>query len=301
MRKSIFLLIIIPFWATAQNKKCVELKKTSFSKGVLEWEISNTYDDKGNLVEVKELNQTNNARYESKKTLVYDQKGRLVKESNFLNGNLLYQTEKEYDNRGNLMREVTGNGKSEQAQNRISVVGNAREQLFYEADGKVSGREVQELNAAGKLLKKELRGPENVLYQSTDNTYDQRGQLIKTLRNDVVGNATEGSIYNYDAQGVLRSDSSTYNGKITNYTVYEYANGFLVKKTRYNADQSVDYLINYTNDEKGNVLVEEFIYNNAVLTTLRNTYDINANKIQEDTYNNNNLLVRTLKWEYQCK
>ncbi len=300
MRILIILIFLSTFFANGQQNNCLESKLLSYSKGTLEWQNSKTYDKKGNLIEDRRDNYAQNGVYSSKKVYEYDGKGRVSKITDFLNDAVTQSVSKEYDNLGNLIREVSSNNKSAQPLNRVSILGNSREQLFYESDGKVSGREIQEFDKNGQLTLKELRGDQNKLYQTTENTYNSAGQIVKVKRVDVVGNMTEEIFTNYDGKGNILSDSSLTNGNVSAFTFYTYDNGFLTKKAKLNGAKVTDYEIIYLNNTTGKVIEETFVYNGETLSTTKYEYDTFGNKIKEDTFDGKNQLLRSKVWEYIC-
>ena len=98
-------------------------------------------------------------------------------------------------------------------------------------------------------------------FYTVETTYDESGNIIK------VDSLTDGELddsieYEYDAANVLTAETSTdywTNGQVSRTTNYSYdGSGKLVSKEQHDAGNNWTLYWNYTYDERGNKITEEF-------------------------------------------
>ena len=150
-------------------------------------------------------------------------------------------TENTYDERGNLIKSVTGDSSTEylydeQGQLIKSISSTFTSEYFYDGQG----------NAVKVLFENRLRGTRFAAYSGvTESTYDDQGKLLKTVTTYDNGRVetTDYSqdINTYDERGnLIKTVSKTYTKE---YSYDEYGN--LVKETRIKTDGST-YSVSYS-------------------------------------------------------
>lgn len=297
--KQLYLLILIPVFAFAQKDPCKITKTSSFAGDNLEFEFTYTYNSNGDLVAEKEFRTVSQGTYTLGRAYEYNEKGYLSKVTNTQNGEFRSAIFKEYNKLGDLVSEIESTDEVLKPLNRVAVLGNNKEKLFYEKDGSVSGREIEVKDSNGNILLKEIRGNENQLYHSYENIYNDQGKLSRSKNVDVVGGLTEERLFQFSSSGQLIQDSTLINGNVNARSLYEYTNGLLTKKTLFGQKNNVEYVINYVNDSEGNLTEESFIYNDELLNRKVYTYS-NKLKVKEEQFNKDGVLVKIRTWEYNC-
>lgn len=287
--------------AIAQSDCYLSSSTSSNSKG-LESQLKNTYNSENKLVEeFKEILASPNGAYTLRKTFEYNAKGYLGKTSEYINDELKSVKTRTYDNLGNLISETEGLGITGQNPlNKLTTSGTGSVKLYFDEDNTVSGTEIIEKDVLGNVIKREVLNAQNTLNSSREFRFDEESRLTYLKNNDVVGGMIEETFTDYTPQGLTKKDSTYLNDVLIAKTLFEYTDGFLTKKTRIGRNNKVDYEILYLNNAAGKVIQERFIYNGELLNLVENTYDNLGNLTLEKRYNQDNQLLRTKTWEYNC-
>lgn len=115
---------------------------------------------------------------------------------------------------------------------------------LYEED-MLCGQEVWEYNTEGILMKKSYFDGTGVLTDADEYTYDEAGNLIKTVTYSYLDDQLFGSVV-YDAQDlVIKENIYDENGDVAWSIDYEYENGLRIKGT----ESSGSYILYHYNEE----------------------------------------------------
>lgn len=294
------LLLLFPLFVCAQQQQCKLTKTSSFVGDNLQFEFTYTYNTEGKLLSEKEFRKESQGSYELGKTYEYNEKGFVSKITNTLNGEFRSNTLRQYDRLGNMISEVESTSQASEPLNRVAVLGNNREKLFYENDGTVGAREIEVKDVDGNIVLKEIRGSQGQLFSAVSKKFNAKGEVTYSKSNDVVGQLIEEKFYQFDSNQKLLKDSTAINGVINARTLYAYnGNGFLTKKSILGSNAAVEYVINYIHDSQGNITEESYIYKGELLN--RKVYSYLGKQVtKEEQYNKAGDLVRTRTWEYNC-
>lgn len=298
--KQLLILLFVPFFAFAQNRDCLLNSHKSTVNGNLEFEILRTYDAEGKIISKLETRAISGGTYTSEEKYAYNAKGYLSKVSTFQNNELRFEKDLTYNNLGQLISETESRPGQTTPINRVSVLANQNEKLYYELDGSVSGREVEQKNAQGLVTFKELRGNENQLYHSTEKEFSENGAPLYSKNVDVLGQLTEERFWEYNEQGKLLKDSTLINENVQRRTLYVYSEtGGLTKRIGKNASNVTEYEIVYKLNE-GNLPEEEITYYNDKVNGTKKYFYTDGAKTKEEQYNANGELLRVVEWQYKC-
>ncbi len=263
----------------------------------------NSYNADGKITEEVKVHQSPyDGAYSTKRVFEYNEKGFLVKVTQFHNDAFRSATFYRYDGRGRLIDEfestdptgVTG------IRSLVQDVNGATEKVYYEGEGVISGKEISTKDAEGRLLTYELHGRNNELMSQLINTYNPNGQLLYQKRNDVVGKMIHETYSRFDGQLRILADSTFLNGQVVSQTKFSYDNSGLVKKTRIDRNNNVDYEISYKNNAGGKVVEEGFWYRGVLSSRIERVYNALNELTEERTFNDKNQLANTKIWEYSC-
>ncbi len=299
-----FVLSIIFFGlsASAQNA-CQLLTHRSEVNGNLELEQKNTYNSEGKITEDWKAYVTHYGDAYTQKTIFqYDEKGFLIKETFYRNDEIEKVKAYVYDGRGNIISVTESKGETSQLipMNKYSLNGNSSEKVFFEKDGSVSGKEIDQKNSDGKLILHQIVNSEGKVNHSSEYTYNAKGTKTYQKLNDVAGNMIEETFYKINENEKVSVDSTFLNNQLIARSVYTYDLGLLKQKSRYGRNNKLDYVINYEYDTKGRNTLEVFNYNGEKLSTVQRAYDANDNLVNETYLNKDNQVVRIKTWEYTC-
>ncbi len=301
-RLSYLVLLVLSTAAANAQSDCLLIESaTSTSKG-LESQLKNTFNNANKITEeYRQILASPNGSYTQKKTFEYNAKGYLSKTTEYINDAVKSVKNRTYDNLGNLISETEGletNGAN--LINRLTTSGTGSVKLYFGENNVISGTEIIEKDASGNVTKHNVLNSDNKLNSSKEYRYDNESKTVYAKNNDVVGGMLEETYTDYNANGQISKDSTYLNNTLIAKTLFEYTNGFLTTKTRIGRNNKVDYEIIYTNDNAGKVIEERFIYNGELLSRVENSYDDFDNLVVEKRYNNENQLLRTKTWEYNC-
>ncbi|WP_162628235.1 hypothetical protein [Arcticibacterium luteifluviistationis] len=287
--------------ANAQSDCLLTTSTTSTAKG-LESQVKNTYNLENKLTEEsKEILASANGSYTTKKTFEYNPKGYLSKTTEYLNDKVTSVKNRTYDNLGKLISETEGlETTGQNIINRLTTSGTSSIKLYYGENNTISGTEIIEKDASGNVTKHNVLNSENKVNSSKEFRFNEESKTVYAKNNDVVGGMIQETFTDYGSQGQISKDSTYLNNTLIAKTLFDYTDGFLTKKTRIGRNNKVDYEIIYKNDTEGKVIEERFIYNGELLNLVENTYDRFGNLTLEKSYNQNNQLLRTKTWEYNC-
>lgn len=304
LKKQFFQLILlaIPSLAYTQSD-CLLLHHQNTSGDIIILDQRNAYNEEGKLLEeIKVNNSAYDGAYSTKRVFEYNQKGFLTKVTQYLNDTFKSATFYTYDGRGNLINESESNDPSgvNNIRSQLQNLNGKSEKTFFEEDGKVSGTEISQKNAEGKLLSYELRNGNGQLMQELVNQYNNAGKPVYEKRNDAVGHMIHETFSKYDAQNRIMADSTLLNGKMVGKTLFEYSPTGLKKRTRIDRNGSLDYSIEYKTDSRGNIIEETFFYRGDLSSRIERDYNAANKLIEERNYNQQNQLANTKTWEYSC-
>lgn len=298
--RSAILLLFFPLFVCGQESACKLTKTSSFVGENLQFEFTYFYDTSGKLLSEKEIRSESQGTYELGRNYEYNEKGFLSKITNTLNGVFHSNILREYDRLGNMVSEVESTTNTNEPSNRVAILGNNREKLFYEDNGSVGAREIEVKDNDGNIILKEIRGSQGELFSAINKSYSAEGNLTYSKSNDIVGKLIEETFYEYDASKKLIKDSTALNGQINARTLYTYnEDGFLIKKSLLDANFVIEYVIDYQVDKQGNVMEEKFTYRGQLLNRKVYTY-LGKLKTKEEQYNKEGVLERTRTWVYNC-
>ena len=302
------LLLITGLLASALSgfaqSDCLLHKYTSEVNGRLELEQTNSFNSEGQIIEEAKIHLTRfGEAYTSKRLFEYNRKGFIISETDYLNGTFRKRKSYQYDGRGLLISttETLDSAANAPAFSRINVIAQSQsEKLFFEPDGKISGKEISKKTEDGKPLLFQIINSEGKVNHASEYSYAGNGLVAYRMRDDRAGNMLEETHFEYSLDDLLLKDSTYLNDKLIAQTLYEYEGKLLTKMTRLGRNNRVEYLINYSYDESGNNTNEVFIYNNEPLSSIKRDFDQKGNKIQETHFNKDNNIVRNLTWQYNC-
>lgn len=228
------------------------------------------------------------------------------------------EREYEYDNQGNLLREIssTYNGEEthtgieeyiyDEFQNLLSVIiydengniagpseeyeyntkGELIKGIYYYNDGRIAAVYTYEYYETGELFKERFycydHDSQEIDYV-IEEEYDMSGDTIKHVKSDSDG-TIKTNLCEYDALG-NEIKVTYYDGEfVEEILVSEYdANGNLLRATFYDGQNNVVAQDEYIYDEKGNVV--EFIYTGDGITEgVKCVYDAKGNRVQMMEY-----------------
>ncbi|NOX46208.1 MAG: hypothetical protein GXO89_04440 [Chlorobi bacterium] len=234
------------------------------------------FDEKGNTT--LEVRYDDDGRFESKETKEFDKEGHLIEEKNYISereiadhktyelddkGKVLkafkhYQDDSkdtinyEYDADGNLVARTTIDSYDEEESCETAQYENGKvvrtELIEYD---ELMKWESFELDKEGKILVHKIwqQDEQEVTFK---NSYDERGNLIKTLVYNEKNELTGKSLYSYNADNQMQSieEETPYGSTSTKITRDK--NGNAIEQTEYNAkgeiNNSVQRKFNENND-----------------------------------------------------
>lgn len=301
-RLSYLVLLVLSIGAANGQSDCLLTESSTSNAKGLESQLTNTFNSEKKIIEeFKQVFSSPNGSYTQRKTFDYNAKGYLSKTTEFVNDVVKSVKNRTYDNLGNLISETEGLETSgTNIINKLTTSGTGSVKLYFGENNTVSGTEIIEKDASGNVITHNVLNSENRVNSSKEYRYNNESKIIYSKNDDVVGEMLEETFTDYNAQGQISKDSTYLNEKLIAKTLYEYTNGFLTTKTRIGRNNKVDYVITYDNNNKGKVTEERFIYNGELLSRVENSYDEFDNKVLEKRYNQNNQLLRTKTWEYNC-
>lgn len=301
-RLSYFVLLVLSIGAANGQSDCLLTESSTSNTKGLESQLTNTFNSEKKIIEeFKQVFSSPNGSYTQRKTFDYNAKGYLSKTTEFVNDEVKSVKNRTYDNLGNLISETEGlESSGTNIINKLTTSGTGSVKLYFGENNTVSGTEIIEKDASGNVITHNVLNSENRVNSSKEYRYNNESKIIYSKNDDVVGEMLEETFTDYNAQGQISKDSTYLNENLIAKTLYEYTNGFLTTKTRIGRNNKVDYVITYDNNNKGKVTEERFIYNGELLSRVENSYDEFDNKVLEKRYNQNNQLLRTKTWEYNC-
>lgn len=168
----LFLALIVFVHAGSAQSDCLLQKHSSLINGRLELEQTNTYNSDGQLIEEAKIHLTHfGEAYTSKRLYEYNRKGFILTETDYQNGSFRKRKSYLYDDRGQLISatETRDSIANAPAFNRLSVTAQSQsEKLFFEPDGRVSGKEISKETADGKPLLFEILNAEGKVNHSSE-------------------------------------------------------------------------------------------------------------------------------------
>ncbi|WP_435352583.1 hypothetical protein [Emticicia sp. SJ17W-69] len=303
------LFLFSPLFAAAQvdiqaANKCRETNYQFFRQGQQEQQSSKIYDKKGNLLsQIDTFSSRNTGDYTNEYTYEYDANGNNSQIVYKLNGQIKKVTKKSYNGLGKLLSEsISADGKVSPL-SLLTTNDGEKTQVFYAQDGTTElSKEKSLFNKAGQLVKKELSSANGILMMSEIKSYDLQGNITQNTHFDAADQVTLSTNYEYDAKGNLLNDKTFRNNIILAETKNEYdLAGKLIKKTRLNAQNQVDYHFTYEYDLLGNMIKENYFYNNQVMSIRTFEYDTNGNKIKESYLDRTGNISMYKVWAFDCK
>ena len=297
-----FILITWPALVWGQSD-CLLLRHQNTSNGVIILDQRNSYNNNGQITEEIKVHQSPyDGAYSTNRVFEYNEKGFLIKVTQYHNETFKSATFFRYDGRGRLSdeRESTDPAGTNEIRSLTQEVNGAFEKAYFENNGQQSGKEVTTKDPSGKILRYELRGRNNELMQELVNTYNEAGKPLYQKRNDVVGNMIHETYSRYNARSEILADSTFLNGKMIGQTKFLYDNSGLVKRTRIDRNATTDYEISYRNNSGGFPLEETFWYRGTFSSRIERDYNAFNQLTEERTFNDQNQLANTKTWEYSC-
>lgn len=298
-----------PFFATAQVDlqavgTCPETSYSFFRQGVKEQEFTKTYDTQGRvLTQTSNFSSKNTGNYTEEYTYEYDAAGNNTVITYKRNGEIKKVTKRVFDINGQLLNESINAGVNLLSVNTPSLNGTQKTQVFYAEDGKTENiKEITITNAKGQLLKKEVKDPSEKVLISDTKTYNIQGKITQDVHFDATDKVTTQTDFVYDAAGNLTRDKTLRNNVVFAETKHEYdATGKLIQKTRLNGKGQIDYYFTYEYDAQGNIIKENYFYNNQVVSVRTFEYDLKGNKIKESYLDKLGTINMYKTWEFACK
>lgn len=275
----------------------------SYVKGALEFEYTSIYNEK-NLIVSKEEKRVfyYGEKYIQKTLFSYDQKNNLIKVQDLKDGILLNTTDFEYDTNGKLLSENSKKTGSLQHINSNFVGSNKSQKLFYDNDGTISGKEEKEFDLNGNVIKNVTFGPKEKVFMIENRSYSLTGKLLEENKTEVLANNTILKTFIYDKKDNLLEERTVQNGKMTSRTAYEYdVKNNLIRKQRYNSNNTLDYYFEYVYGSKDQLQTETFYYQNLKYSVINYNYDTVGNKIKEEHIDKDGSILRIKNWVYLCK
>ncbi|AFK02996.1 hypothetical protein Emtol_1854 [Emticicia oligotrophica DSM 17448] len=303
------VLGLFPFLASAQTElvvasNCSDTKYTFYRQGLKEQEVSKTYDVSGKLLkEFKSFSSKNTGNYSEEYLYTYDISGKNNSITYKRNNEVLKVTKKEYDAKGQVLKESVSKGLNLLSSNTLSNDGTEKVAIFFAEDGKTEAfREVSTSNAKGQVLSKILKDQSGKVLISDLKTYNSQGKPTQEVHFDATDKTTTQTDYVYDAKGLLLRDKTLRNNEVFAETKYAYDEaGKLAQKTRINGKGQIDYYFTYEYDVKGQMTKENYFYNNEVIAIRTFEYDLKGNKIKEIYSDKSGNVSMYKTWEFACK
>ena len=286
------------------KNNCIETKYTFSRQGQVEQQFSKKYNEQGLVVkEINTFSSKYTGNYTDDYSFEYNAQGNNTKVTYSQNGVLKKVTQKEYDINGKLNKEtILGNvSLTPITQSVFSESGS--EQIFFDKDGVTESiRERTFFDKNGHLLTKEIFSATGKLAISEKNTYNAQGKVTQFTHFDAVDNVTLVTNYTYDLVGNITKEATLRNGVLYAETDNSYdTKGNLIKKTRLNGKNEVDYYFTYEYNAKGLMSKENYFYNNQILSYRTLEYDAKDNRIKELFYDSKGKLTAAKEWEHFCK
>ncbi|CAH0996851.1 hypothetical protein EMA8858_02986 [Emticicia aquatica] len=303
------VLSFFPLLASAQANlqtvtNCPELQYTFYRQGQVEQQFTKTYDEQGRiLTQNNAFSSRNTGNYTEEYTYDYDASGNNNTVTYKRNGEVNKVTKRVFDATGKLSKESISSKTNLISVNTPTNNGSENIQIFYDQDGQTETiREMTSFNTRGQLLKKEVKNPSgNILFSDTK-TYNFQGKVSQEVHFDATDNVTTQTDFIYDGKGNLLSDKTLRNNVVFAETKNEYdVNGKLLKKTRLNSKGSVDYYFTYEYDTLGNLIKENYFYNNVVISIRTFEYDSKGNKTKESYFDKAGNVSMYKVWAFGCK
>jgi uncharacterized protein YkuJ len=214
----------------------------------------------------------------------------------------LNTTDFEYDTNGKLLSENSKKTGSLQHINSNFVGSNKSQKLFYDNDGTISGKEEKEFDLNGNIIKNVTYGPKEKVFMIENRSYSLTGKLLEENKIEVLANNTIVNTFIYDKKDNLLEERTVQNGKMTSRTAYEYdVKNNLIRKQRYNSNNTLDYYFEYVYGSKDQLQTETFYYQNLKYSVVNYNYDTVGNKIKEEHIDKDGSILRIKNWVYLCK
>ena len=205
----------------------IEKGDRGFSTYFLEDDLRNitaTYNEKGNLIEVSEYNPISGS-LSQKTNFLYDDNGKQIEENSYdADGVLEGKKKLLYDEKGKLTEINTYAADSSLAEKVTFVYdekGNQIERNRYMPDGSLNWREKYAYNEKGYIVEKIVSVLEDVFLQKSKFTYDKSGNRIEVSISEQDGLKKANGKIAYDDEGnpvewsSLDSEGNTKEGKFT--------------------------------------------------------------------------------------
>ena len=218
--------------------------------GRFESKETKKYDDKGKLIEEK--NYISERQVADHKTFEIDEKGKVQKAFKHYDDGSKDTINYEYDGDGNLIKKTTIDSYDEEESQEIAQYENGKvvrtELIEYDESMKW---ESFELDKEGKILVHKLwhQDEQEITF---NNSYDDKGNIIKTLVHNEKKELTAKTQYGYNKENQLQSiEEETRNG-ITSTQIKRDKNGNAIEQMEYNGNKetnnSVERKFNENND-----------------------------------------------------
>lgn len=284
-------------WAVAQKAPCVPVKKQLFENGKLVFELVNTYNKSGRLLQNAEQFSRNAVEnYRTSKLFSYDARGNNVEVEEFRNGNFVRKTFRQFDNANKLLGEAVSREKNKTPF--TTLVTNGNELIIFDGDG-AGGRTVKTLDVSKNIVRETVFSDGGNIVLDIANKYNSTGKLTSTTRTTLPEKQVIETSFVYNTDGSATEETKKINGEPFERLLNAYDGKNLSKKTAFNRYGDKDYDLIYTYNPDGKVLTESYFYDEELITKKENLYDDNQNLIRQNIFERGKL-VSFVRWEYTC-
>lgn len=294
--KILFASLLLNSFSFAQSKKCLmtEMLLTKDNQPINKILIQ--YDKFENILSRETIQYFDGVGVSSLVSHEYNAKNKPVKTEYFFRNQLTRTVNKTYDNAGNLLSE--SESKESKITNRAIKVDNKLEQVFLNEDGSVSAKHISEINANTESITK--YDAQNNILSSEKKILSTSGKVVENQYEDFLGKVKKTEKFQFNSEDKMTRSENYLDGILESYSIYDYADGNLIKVTAFTKNNQEDYRLEYKYTGKNQTEVLSY-YRNELANRKVKEYDANNNCIKETSFNREGQIINVATFKYTCK
>lgn len=252
-------------------------------------------DKHGNVLSKETIQYFDGTGVSSKVLFQYNAQRKPTKTEYYFKNQLTRTINKQFDQSGNLLSEY------ESSKGQINVrsikVDNKLEQVFLNADGTISAKNVSEINPTSQVITK--YNAQNNITSLEQKIISTSGKVVENRFEDYLGKVKKKEKFQYNSRNDLIRKEDYLNDVLESYTVYDYSENLLTKLTAFTKKGTEDYRIEYKYTGVNQIEILSY-YRNDLTGRISKDYDINGNCIKETSYTRNDKIINETTYKYLC-
>lgn len=263
----------------------------------IEYTKTSTFDKFDNILSSEEkFFEAGVFKYTKRSEFTYNNKNQLVKQVDFLNNNIISETNKTYDIKGKIINE-TNNGSTF---NNTIISDLISEKVYTDEKGNSISKEKTTRNISGEIAENVFLNAKNEMLKKETFTYFSDKKIKEREVQDIVGKASFKTEYKYENNNIAEQ-KEWINNELSNYTINIYNNNYITSKANFNKGNLLQYKIIYAYNEANKLIEQTFENHEGRLYSVRFSYDKAGNIMKEQQFDKTNILIRTTERTYNCK